>query len=341
MGRLLRRVIRRADAAHWSVLVSTVGVLVLFAILLVAIVYLPPLAVDPHGLGRTDWLTHVESLRATMLQGLGGLALLGTLYFSARTLRLNRRGQLTERFSKAIEHLGSDSRAVRLGGIYALEQIALDSAELHWPVIEVLTAYLREHAAVHPDAEARADGTDPRLPADHQAIATVIGRRRVAQDREDQRLELRGTDLSGVRWDGTHLEGADLVGAQLEGAHLAGAHLAAADLRDAQLEGAHLIDAHLEGASLAGAHLTRALLVRAHLEGANLRRARLEGANLAEAHLERASLGEAHLEQADLFQARLRDAHGLTPEQLRVANNAHHADLPDDLYRRIPRTSET
>jgi len=333
MGRLLRRVIRRADAAHWGVLVSTVGVLVLFAALVVVIVYLPPLAVDPHGLGRTDWLTHVESLRATMLQGLGGLALLGTLYFSARTLRLNRRGQLTERFSKAIEHLGSDSKAVRLGGIYALEQIALDSAELHWPVIEVLTAYLREHAAVHTDAEASAASTDRRLPADHQAIATVIGRRRIAQDREDQRLDLRGTDLSGVRWDGAHLEGADLVGAHLEGAHLAGAHLAAADLREAQLEGAHLVDAHLEGASLAGAHLARALLVRAHMEGANLRRAHLEGANLAEACLERASLGEAHLEQVDLFQAHLRDAHGLTPEQLRAANNAHHADLPDELNR--------
>src|SRR5205807_469101 len=107
----------------------------------------------------------------------------GTLYFSARTLRLNRRGQLTERFSKAIEQLGSDSLAVRLGGIYALEQIAFDSAELHWPIMEVLTAYLREHAMVGPaDAAVVPAAGWPRLPADHQAIATVIGRRRIDQD---------------------------------------------------------------------------------------------------------------------------------------------------------------
>jgi DDE superfamily endonuclease len=34
--------------------------------------------------------------------------------------------------------------AIRLGGIYALEQISRDSAELHWPAMEVLTAFLRE-----------------------------------------------------------------------------------------------------------------------------------------------------------------------------------------------------
>jgi hypothetical protein len=47
----------------------------------------------------------------------------------------------------AIEQLGTDSLAVRLGGIYALVQIAFDSAELHWPIMEVLTAYLRDHAS--------------------------------------------------------------------------------------------------------------------------------------------------------------------------------------------------
>jgi hypothetical protein len=35
---------------------------------------------------------------------------------------------------------------VRLGAIYALERIAYDSPRDHWPIIEVLTAYVRQNA---------------------------------------------------------------------------------------------------------------------------------------------------------------------------------------------------
>src|SRR5262249_24358869 len=63
------------------------------------------------------------------------------------TLDETRRAQLTERFTKAIDQLGQmadDKLDIRLGGIYALEQIAKESKELHRPVMEILTAFLRE-----------------------------------------------------------------------------------------------------------------------------------------------------------------------------------------------------
>ena len=98
--------------------------------------------------------------RQTLVQIVGGAAALGALYFTAQTLRTSQetlrvnqktlettqQGQITERFSKAIEQLGSDNLAIRLGGIYALERIARDSAYDHWTVMEVLTAYVRENA---------------------------------------------------------------------------------------------------------------------------------------------------------------------------------------------------
>jgi hypothetical protein len=127
------------------------GVLVLVGALFPLIVYVPQLAIDHRGLSQTDWLKAVQDLRTTILQGLGGIALLGTLYFSAQTLQLNRRGQVTERFTKAIDQLGQlgpERLSVRLGGIYALEQIASDSRDLHWPIMEVLTAYLRENTSI-------------------------------------------------------------------------------------------------------------------------------------------------------------------------------------------------
>ena len=174
------------------------------AVLLAVIVYVPQLVIDPRGLTRDQWLTHVQDLRTTILQGLGGLVVLAGAVVAALNLRLTgrqnravqeqnravlelqRRGQTTERFSKAIEQLGQQGREkldIRIGAVYALEQIARDSAELHWPIMEVLTAYLREHAPIRAPAEAVADDSRrKRLPADHQAIATVIGRRRRLQD---------------------------------------------------------------------------------------------------------------------------------------------------------------
>ena len=52
------------------------------------------------------------------------------------TLRISQEGQITERFTKAIDQLGNkDSLAVRVGGIYALERIARDSERDHGPII--------------------------------------------------------------------------------------------------------------------------------------------------------------------------------------------------------------
>ena len=85
--------------------------------------------------------------RKTVAQVIGGVAFLAGLYFTAETLRVAQDGQITERFTKAIAQLASKDLEVRLGGIYALERIARDSERDHGPIMEVLTAYVREHAS--------------------------------------------------------------------------------------------------------------------------------------------------------------------------------------------------
>jgi hypothetical protein len=69
-------------------------------------------------------------------------------------LKVTEQGQITERYTKAIEQLGSDKLDVRLGGIYALERIAKDSKRDHPTVVEVLSAFVREHGdPTHSDSE--------------------------------------------------------------------------------------------------------------------------------------------------------------------------------------------
>src|SRR5918995_2237337 len=68
--------------------------------------------------------------RTTLVQAVGGLALLLCIYLSARTWWTTRERQITERFTKAIDQLGEtgpEKLAIRLGGIYALERIARDA----------------------------------------------------------------------------------------------------------------------------------------------------------------------------------------------------------------------
>jgi hypothetical protein len=121
--------------------------------------------------------------RTALIQAVGGLALLIGLYFTAKTWRTTQEGQVTDRFTKAINQLGEagpEKLALRLGGIYALERIARESKREYWPIMEILTAYVREHAPWSPSTskpEGEAD-QEPKTAADIEAIMTVLGRRR-------------------------------------------------------------------------------------------------------------------------------------------------------------------
>src|SRR6185437_5342840 len=89
-------------------------------------------------------------------------------------IRVAEEGKITDRFSKAIEQLGSKKLEIRLGGIYALERIANDSERDHWPVMEVLTAYVRENAPSRrkPGQPSEQQPPDKRPSTDIQAILT-------------------------------------------------------------------------------------------------------------------------------------------------------------------------
>lgn len=247
--------------------------------------------------------------RKTLALFLGTVALLAAFYFTLDKLRTTVKGRLADRFTQAIDQLGKDNLELRLGGIYALERIAQGSEADYWPVMEILTTYVRERA---PWKEGRPPNEEPparKLAADIQAVLTILGRReRMYNNGEDLRLDLRGTDLRRAHLSGAHLEGAILSGAHLEEGNLSGAHLEDAILRGTHLEKAYLVGASLERAFLGGAHL--------------------EGAVLTEARLEKAYLSGAHFETANLLGANLTEAFGLTWEQIQTARRDNKTRFP-------------
>ncbi|MBT2391455.1 pentapeptide repeat-containing protein [Streptomyces sp. ISL-1] len=245
----------------------------------------------------------VTGLRTAIVACVAALGAIIALLYTARTYRLTRRGQVTDRFTKALERLGSEQIYVRIGGILALEQIVQDAPEQATDAAHVLGHFLRAQApaalpASDPDEESATPLPD-RPVADIQVALTALTRPE-SRTHVDPREVL---DLSEL-----HLAGADLLGADLTGCNLNNATLTDADLRLATLTVANLCGTTLTGAVLNGATLTGAKLRGAMLSGAKLRGATLISAVLYEATLTDADLYGATLTDADLYEATLAGA---------------------------------
>src|SRR4029453_12015946 len=116
-------------------------------LLVLVVVGLPPRFTAQRTFDKpSEELKAQNDVRTTLLQALAGGVLLLGAYLTYRQLRVSREGQLTDRYTKAVDQLGSDHLDVRVGGIYALERIARDSPPDRATIEEVLTAYLRGHA---------------------------------------------------------------------------------------------------------------------------------------------------------------------------------------------------
>jgi hypothetical protein len=264
------------------------GLIVVAVLILLVPTWMIPTSVTP---ARAESLQAQNDLRTTLLQGIGGLFLIAGVVATWRQVQLTRRqldllreGQITERFTRAIEQLGSDNIDIRLGGIYALERIAASSEVDRGPILEVLTAYVRGHSPWPPAGWEYGTETPPepddrhlaslqfRTP-DVQAVLSILGRRRVLDG--DDELLLARVDLRRA-----YLRRANLERANLRNSSLRGLQGRNALLHHANLKHSDLTNANLEGADLRGADLQHANLSGANLRGTNLGGALLEAAVL-------------------------------------------------------------
>jgi uncharacterized protein YjbI with pentapeptide repeats len=312
-------------AGWWRTHGSAALIAVVAGALVIAAVLIWPITdlIAAHDVGRiADPLRAVhlqaarEAVRTQLLTLGAGLFAAGALVYTARNFRLSRRtvelteqGQVTDRYTRAIEQLGSVTVDVRIGGIYALERMAHDSPRDHPTVMEVLAAFVREHSQwLQQDVRgALAGGPDPRITSpDVQTAITVIGRRNRKYDQ--RRVNLAGTHLNRANLTGADFTGADLADTNLYRTNLTAATLTNVDLTGANLTEANLNDADLPKANLAGANLTGANLKSANLAGANLRVACLTGANLRYANLQGAQLRGADLTETQTSGVHLKGA---------------------------------
>ncbi|MGW6235226.1 pentapeptide repeat-containing protein [Streptomyces sp. NPDC055094] len=265
------------------------------------------------GVVITGVRTALVALGAASIAGLG-------LYFTHGTLKhtrerdreqadLLREGQVTDRYIEAIKLLAEDGATKRLGGIYALERITKDSEKDHSTVVEVLAAFIREHAPLYTSRRnsngftPRSNFRDVKPKGAVQAALTVLGRRPIRY--EKNRINLRNVDLRGADLSDAYLVGFDLTGSDLRGSDFSASHLHKATLRNTRLDGASFIESlmdecFLDAAQGSDVNFNSAVLRRATFGESNLTGIDFSGSDLWASQWTNAVIDGADFSSADL-----------------------------------------
>jgi hypothetical protein len=115
--------------------------------------------------------------RKTVATLVGGLAIFMSFYTAQQQLGGQQQVQFTDRYTKAIDQIaasdanGNPRLAVRIGGLYVLEQIMDSSEAQHASILEVLCAYIRDNSL----QKMLKPSNEPR--ADTRVALTILGRR--------------------------------------------------------------------------------------------------------------------------------------------------------------------
>ena len=213
---------------------------------------------------------------------------------------------------------------MRIGAILALERISQDSQRDHWPVIEILTAYLKNNTSLEKNPLPKEVmnkinsiiNTDlyfiPEPRVDIQLIMRVLGRRswgnRVISYFKNQRLDLRSLNLCEIDLQKANLGFANFSETYLVNSVLYEANFKYSNFSNSNLKMAYSYKVNFQNANLYKATLFYVNLFKANLKRANLSQVNLTKANLSQANLKGAFLHQVDLQRTNLIQANLRDA---------------------------------
>ncbi|MCS4277570.1 uncharacterized protein YjbI with pentapeptide repeats [Mycetocola sp. BIGb0189] len=253
-------------SAVWSWVLSGGIAVILIGVLGFSVWQVPRFLMVDDGIDETDRAAAIASARQGTLWAAGGVIAVVSLVFTWQRDRITRHradlerdSNFTDRYTEAIAQLGNtDSLAIRIGGVYALERIAFDSSRDRLTIAHVLETFVRELSHVHSTVTLQPSRATQRAAESTNKVSARPG------------AEIASAILALGRmasFMNTNID-FDLVGANLGELRVAGVNLENANLRDADLCGIDLVGANLKGANLGNSNLTRANLANADLRGA-------------------------------------------------------------------------
>ena len=227
-----------------------------------------------------NWLRTTESdveSGSTTIRNLGlVIGALFALYIAAwrsivagRQAETARQNLLNERYQKGAEMLGSKVLSVRLGGIYALQELAKENPSQYYVlVMRLLCAFIR-HPTEDKSVETKEywdDSGDVHYSpfrVDVQSILCMFRYRDQKkvdlEEKNEFEIDLSGSDLRGAVLTGLNLAGSNLSSTRLNGAYLVCANLSNANLTSAVLHNAELQGSDMSGATLIATNVSEAV----------------------------------------------------------------------------------
>ncbi len=203
-----------------------------------------------------------------------------SLDISRKQLSVAQNNAIDQRFKDAIQLLGNEQTATRLGGIYALHHLAIETKgndkSYTLSVFNILCSYIRqktnekEYMEFH--CKKNEDGTFDRNNKPSIEIQTIIDLlfKEVNKDYEPCYKGLI----------------ANLSYSNLCGANFYNAYCQEANFYEAHCEGTNFHKAHCQKTYFNNARCQNAFFYETHCEGANFYEARCKGTNFSYAHCE-------------------------------------------------------
>ncbi|MEM0979694.1 MAG: pentapeptide repeat-containing protein [Cyanobacteria bacterium P01_H01_bin.58] len=289
----LRRVIQNCD--QW------IGPVGLILGIIVAVTIGIPTGIDIYqnwqNLEPKDRSQAGITLIQTIATIVGGIAIFWNIVLSRRQLAASQEQNITERFSVAVEQLGHEQTAVRIGGIYSLERIAQDSPRDYWTIMEILAAFIRDRRnwIAWEDLP-----EEPKIEKDITPAIIVLGRCDRSQQPANSPIYLQSCDFRRCAFINDNFP-------------------------NTLFHKSHFGQANLSGSNFQGSSFRRS-----NLTDANLKNADFSNTNLTRSKLNRADVTNCNFQNADISEADLSHAKGLTVEQVKSARNWQAATYDDD-----------
>ncbi len=355
----------RSRTEWWSVFVMILTALAALAVML--IFGFVPLWFPKEWEWGKDEMSILERMKFAAYL-VGGVFLIWQLRISNRratalekTAASGEKGNITERFKNAIEHLADEMDSVQIGGIYTLYHVAKEAAEYKETVLKILLAHLRKIMV-------RKENPDDQVV---MAILDALFARRGEKPLFEsidlsyvnlKKIGLRGPslfpynlstisgamdlDLTGAWLLEVDLSGADMshsvcekttfyfavcVGTKFHYATFNGASFDGASCNGASCNGASFCGASFDDASFVGTDLSEADMSHSVCDGTIFNHAVCVGTWFKEVTFKGASfIG------TDLSEANFRESN-ITAEQLLEAKTLYKAKLPDAVREEIMR----
>jgi hypothetical protein len=281
----LSNAISRSDRPSLQRVFLSLYVLILIVALVAFVRFVdrrvPSLFLQAEAIPNVKERLSVETeLYKSVTETFAGAFVLAGLLFTWKTFNLSRQGQITDRFTKATDQLGSPSLPIRLGGIHALARIARDSSRDELPIMQILCDFVRETTI-----DRKIDtplSTDVRSAVKFIASASLTGSRSYSLDLSTANLagaDLSSSVLNNINFEGSNLRGANLSGSMLQNCKFRGANLSEtliirSDLRRSDLAVANLTDADLRRSRMQEVVLLGAVMDRTVILNTDLRSVR-------------------------------------------------------------------